>query len=71
MKFINNSNERTKAGEIMDGYRPLQNVDYAHHRKTDRLPERQDGAGALYWIVVAATCWIVIIALCASAGYFD
>jgi hypothetical protein len=49
----------------------LQSTDYVRHRKTDRLPERQDGAGALYWIVVAATCWIVIIALCASAGYFD
>lgn len=69
--FIDYHKPDTKAGELMKEFKPLQNIDYVHHRKTDRIPERQDGAGALYWIVAAATCWIVIIALCAGAGYFD
>jgi hypothetical protein len=71
MNYIDYHKPDTKAGELMKKEIPLQKIDYVHHRKTDRLPERQDGAGALYWLVVAATCWIVIIALCASAGYFD
>lgn len=66
-----NLQDKTKAGEIMDGYRPLQKIDYAHHRKTDRTPEPCDGIGAIFWVMVAAVCWIVIIALCASAGYFN
>ncbi len=51
-------------------YLPLN--DYANHnRKTDAKPEKQDGAGAIAWIAVAAVCWIIILALAASAGYFN
>ena len=69
MNYIDYHKPDTRKGELMKHDKPL--IDYVHHRKTDRLPERQDGAGALYWIVAAAVSWVVIIALCASAGYFD
>lgn len=50
-------------------YLPLTRYDFA--RKTDQHPERQDGAGAIGWIAVAALCWVVILWLAGNAGYFN
>ena len=65
MNYINYSNERTKAGELMSKEIPLQKIDYAH-RRTDANPEYQDGSGALGWIAVAVLCnvLLVIIGVC-------
>lgn len=71
MNHIHYSNERTKAGELMSKEVPLQKIDYAHHRKTDRKPEHQDGSGAIFWLAVCAVCWIVALCLAGHAGYFD
>lgn len=68
---IDYSSDIIKKGELEMKVKPLQQVDYVHHRKTDRKPERQDGSGAIFWVAAAAVCWIVIICLCAYAGYFD
>lgn len=57
--------KRYKEGD----YLPLNRYDFA--RKTDQQPERQDGAGAIGWIAVAAVCWVVILFLAGSAGYFN
>ena len=54
-------NERTKAGELMSKEVPLQKIDYAHHRKTDRKPEYQDGSGALGWIAAAVVCNVLLV----------
>lgn len=50
-------------------YLPLTRYDFA--RKTDQQPERQDGAGAIGWIAVAALCWAVVLWLAGNAGYFN
>lgn len=50
-------------------YLPLNKYDFC--RKTDAKPERQDGSGAIFWVAAAALCWIVILGLCAKAGYFN
>lgn len=39
-------------------YLPLNRYDGA--RKTDRKPERQDGAGAIFWIVVMFLCNVLL-----------
>ena len=57
--------KRYKEGD----YLPLNRYDFV--RKTDQQPERQDGAGAIGWIAVAAVCWVVIWWLAGSAGYFQ
>lgn len=70
MNYINYSNERTRKGELMSKERPL--IDYVSRcRKTDQQPERQDGAGAIGWIAVALVCWVVVLFLAGSAGYFN
>lgn len=71
MNHIHYSNERTKAGELMSKEVPLQKIDYAHHRKTDRKPEYQDGSGAIFWLAVCAVSWIVVLVLAGNAGYFN
>lgn len=67
---INYSSDIIKKGELEMDFKPLQQIDYAH-RKTDQQPERQDGSGAIIWVAIAALCWIVILGLCAKAGYFN
>jgi len=62
------SSQRIKKDELMKNETPL--IDYAKHRRTDEIGERQDGAGALGWLAVAAVCWIVVIVMAARAGYF-
>ena len=71
MNYIHYSKPDTKAGEIMDDYTPLQKIDYAAVRKSDRKPEYQPGAGAIGWLAVAAVCWVVVLWLAGSAGYFN
>lgn len=71
MNYIHYSKPDTRKGEIMDKYTPLQNVDYAMNRKSDRKPEHQPGAGAIAWAVAAIVCWIVVLVLAAKAGYFN
>ena len=59
MNYIDYSNQRTKAGELMNTEKPL--IDYVNHsRRTDRKPERQDGAGAILWIVVMFLCNVLL-----------
>lgn len=54
----------------MSREKPL--IDYVSHcRKTDQQPQRQDGAGAIGWIAVAALCWVVVLWLAGNAGYFN
>lgn len=40
-------------------YLPLNRYDGA--RKTDRKPQRQEGAGAIAWIAVAALCNVLLV----------
>ena len=61
MNYIHYSNERTKAGELMNKEVPLQKIDYAHHRKTDEKPEYQDGSGAIFWLAVTALCNVLLV----------
>lgn len=70
-RFQNKDCAKAVVEKIKESRNTLQQVDYVHHRKTDRKPEHQDGSGAIFWVAVAALCWIVIICLCAYAGYFD
>ena len=39
-------------------YLPLNKYDFC--RRTDREPERQDGAGAIFWIVVMFLCNVLL-----------
>lgn len=71
MNFIDYTNQRTRKGELMKDYQPLQNIDYAPHRRTDEPEEYQDGSGAIRWLAVAVICWIVCLVLAAKAGYFS
>lgn len=57
MNYIHYSNQRTKAGELMNQEKPL--IDYVN-RRTDAKPERQDGAGAIFWIVVMFLCNVLL-----------
>jgi hypothetical protein len=69
MNYIDYSNQRTRKDELMNKETPL--IDYAPHRRTDEVGEKQDGAGAIAWLAVACGCWIVILFLMAKAGYFN
>jgi hypothetical protein len=68
MNYIDHSKQRTRKDELMNKETPL--IDYAPHRRTDEVGERQDGAGAIGWLAVAVVCWIVVIVMAAKAGYF-
>ena len=68
MRYIDYTHQRTRNGELMNKETPL--IDYATHRRTDEVVGRQDGAGALGWLAVAAVCWIVVLVMAARAGYF-
>ena len=69
--FIDYHKPDTRKGELMKKEMPL--IDYVNnHKRCDddlRLAERL--ATASKYVVIVATCWVVIIALCAYAGYFD
>lgn len=69
MNYIDYTNQRTRKDELMNTEKPL--IDYATHRRTDEVGERQDGAGAIGWLAVAAVCWIVVLVMAAKAGYFQ
>ena len=62
-----NLQDKTKAGEIMDGYRPLQKIDYVNHKRCDddlRLAERL--ATASKYIGIGLFCfaaWCVVLDL--------
>jgi len=63
-----NLQDKTKSGEIMDGYNPLQKIDYVNnHKRCDddlRLAERL--ATASKWIGIWLFCfaaWYVILDL--------
>ena len=71
MNYIHYSKPDTRKGEIMEKYTPLQKIDYAMVRKSDRKPEYQPGSGAIAWIAVALLCWIVVLVLAGNAGYFN
>jgi len=66
MNYIDYYKSNTKAGELMNVEKPL--IDYANHnRRTDALPEKQDGAGAITWIAVA---FILNVILCIVGVHF-
>jgi len=67
-----NLQDKTKSGEIMDGYRPLQKIDYVNnHKRCDddlRLAERLATASkcigiGLCIILFCLSAWIVILDL--------
>lgn len=57
MNYIDYDRNITKAGELMEQEKPL--IDYV--RRTDAKPQRQDGAGAIAWIAVAALCNVLLV----------
>ena len=62
MNYIDYDRNITKAGELMNTEKPL--IDYVNHsRKTDRNPERQDGAGAIFWIAVMFLCNVLLVVI--------
>lgn len=68
MRYYDYSSQRIKKDELVNTEKPL--IDYAPHRRTDEVGERQDGAGAIGWLAVAVVCWIVVIVMAGKAGYF-
>lgn len=68
MNYIHYTNQRTKAGELMNKEKPL--IDYVNHDRR-RKPEYQDGSGAIFWLAVCAVCWIIALCLAGHAGYFN
>lgn len=60
------SNERTKTGELMDKYTPLQKIDYATRRADDDLKASEKLGHAAKVCAMLAICtlgWVVIIEL--------
>lgn len=70
MNYIDYERQTTRKGELMNKEKPL--IDYVNHsRRSDAKPEYQDGSGAIFWLVVCAVSWIIILCLAGHAGYFD
>lgn len=57
MNYIDYDRNITKAGELMEQEKPL--IDYVN-RRTDAKPQRQEGAGAIFWIAVMFLCNVVM-----------